>query len=428
MDARLRELERQARAGDIQALKRLEEWTLRLSSPEQIGEAVAALVDIQGALNLSLIRELVSRGPEIVQAIEKESKVNVVKSVAGYEAVRAMLDDMPGRVKDTNAILIAYYQGLGYVRDIRSHSSWLKPLPNGQYRKITITERGRNYKIFRGRPGSWAQTHSLVKSKVVKEILATVLDKATTHKAQKVRKAAKTEATKTRKEATELGIRVWALEFNRSLDDMTRGEILYKSLTNKLDMTPDVSRNLPDTSNMNRARLSVDSALIDSETPPCLFEQDGRYANAQSKKLPSMYETRESGKLHRLKFERKSNTMVITIGELGIDPISGRMTSIGSNGISGYIRASEGSLIAHLFMWVVEESRKGEGTRLMNTWCRILKAYGLPGFVGDAVGAQGKAALEAMERKGQLQIVGWHGSHAALSCGQFDDPNQMRLF
>lgn len=420
MDARLRELERAARAGDTQALQRLEEWLHRLS-PTEAAEIAVIIGEIQGALNLSQLRALSAQGPEVTQAITQRTKVDFDNSVRAYETVRSELDAYPYLEKNLERILELYYLGLGYTVDPRSNQSLLKQLPSGNYRKITIPSRGRNYKTFRGRPGAWIQTSSVSKKTAAQNILAVVNDKVVVHKQKKQRAATKAETTKERRDTQALALRAASLEIGFDLPPDERSRILYESLRNNLSITPTESSRVP-VGQVHVVRRQIDEAMIDDDHPPVIFEQSGPRANATQKKLPSKYESLD------VTYEKKDGALVITIGKLGVDPLSGRMIGIGSNGISGYIRANAEGLVAHLFMWVVNESRKGEGTKLMSRWCNILKAYGLDGFIGDAVGDQGRAALEALARKGKLEILGWHGKHAFLTCGEFGDPNQLGLF
>ena len=102
-------------------------------------------------------------------------------------------------------------------------------------------------------------------------------------------------------------------------------------------------------------------------------------------------------------------------GTVAVDPRTMRMIhapsgAVGDSYISGYVQRVEGTLIGVLFLIISQTKLSGAGSRAFSLWLRMMKGYGIDLWVAEAVGAEGEAFLQAMARRGLIQLGRRFGS------------------
>lgn len=409
-DAHIRELQRRAKQ-DITLAPQLEAALFRtIATAEDAEAALDALQDVQGGMNLNQLQYLAQYG-----------SAKVANQLARIQAVADL-----GKSTDAHTIS-TWYEAQGYTMDPRSNISWISPLLTNKgvsyYRKVTFPHRGKNYKVFRGRPGNWVAIKTIPIKPLAEALRAAANNQIVQHALKQQKKTAQAERRRAKALDDKLSARAGALIVNSQLSPEERADILYLSLRDAGVDTP--MGEYP----AGATHRSLDTDLISPDAPPSYFESKG------ATKLPSEYEAVYKDPVLGdvpLRFRRVENNLVIWIGDISIDPLGMRMTPtlglFGENqGISGYIKTTPDGLAAYLFMWIAADRRKGRGTAYLRLWCRILAAYGLSKWVGLAVGPEGKAALEALAKKEEIYIDGWYKSNCVVTCGM-RDPKQMRLF
>lgn len=81
------------------------------------------------------------------------------------------------------------------------------------------------------------------------------------------------------------------------------------------------------------------------------------------------------------------------------------------------IVTKEGRLLPRMFtIGVAGEKRRGSGTWLMNVWCRLVRGYGVHGFVARKPRTEGRPFLMALARKGVIDLVSTEGDEWIAAC------------
>jgi hypothetical protein len=113
-------------------------------------------------------------------------------------------------------------------------------------------------------------------------------------------------------------------------------------------------------------------------------------------------------------------------GHLGVDPVThgislsqmGGGGAVGDAILTGTIAWSpeKKRYYASIFFISASEKQRGTGSRLMGLWCRMIKGYGLSTFIAEAVGPEGLAFFQALERRGALRIKDREGAYWLMEC------------
>jgi len=116
----------------------------------------------------------------------------------------------------------------------------------------------------------------------------------------------------------------------------------------------------------------------------------------------------------------------VQVGESGtfmrVDPITGgsRMENpdaVGDGGLYGSIAYVEHKgFFAKMYLLIAQAKQKGAGTRLLKAWCSMMRGYGITAWVAEAVGEEGNAFLEAMHKRGVIEILKRTGSNVLVAC------------
>jgi hypothetical protein len=170
-------------------------------------------------------------------------------------------------------------------------------------------------------------------------------------------------------------------------------------------------------------------AVKDGTTP----KDDQQFATADSPPVLPVLGTAEynwtetvDGVEYSVKIESvEKNVAEVSIGStqshgLGVSALTHGMRVLdpGAKGdayIAGKIIYREGYRAA-LFMIMSGAKQKGAGSRALSIWCRLMSGYGVKAWVAEAVGAEGAAFFEALEKKGKLKIHVKQGPNWALEC------------
>jgi hypothetical protein len=120
-----------------------------------------------------------------------------------------------------------------------------------------------------------------------------------------------------------------------------------------------------------------------------------------------------------------ADTMKIVVGSTGgfmsINPVTHRpimqpYDSVGDGYLGGAVALTPTGLVARLFLVMVQKPRTGAGTRLLSLWCKLMNAYGIRAWVAEAIGEEGEAFLQAMQRRGAISIVEDRGAYKLVRC------------
>jgi len=120
--------------------------------------------------------------------------------------------------------------------------------------------------------------------------------------------------------------------------------------------------------------------------------------------------------------KRSAKISIGSAGALGVDPLTHNISvSDGGEGdglLTGTIRWDDEDAEYHgsLFLVSANQRRAGAGSRLLAIWCRLMKGYGTPKFVAEAVGPEGEAFLKALEKRGSIRLSGRQGSYWLAEC------------
>jgi len=141
--------------------------------------------------------------------------------------------------------------------------------------------------------------------------------------------------------------------------------------------------------------------------------------------------------------EGEGEALGVEIGSMPVDPFGMRVTKASmirslvgegkpNDGLVGTLRVTRDNGLwgGYLFMIVTSPKRSGAGTRYLRAWCHLLQAYGTEAvWVAQAVGPEGEAWLQELDRRGEIEITSRSGSHLVVQCvGALDEPGQQRLF
>lgn len=81
------------------------------------------------------------------------------------------------------------------------------------------------------------------------------------------------------------------------------------------------------------------------------------------------------------------------------------------------IVTNEGRLLPRMFtIGVAGEKRRGSGTWLMNVWCRLVRGYGVHGFVARKPRTEGRPFLHALANKGVINLLSTEGDEWIAAC------------
>ena len=110
--------------------------------------------------------------------------------------------------------------------------------------------------------------------------------------------------------------------------------------------------------------------------------------------------------------EGNLGTSALTHGIRQIDP-----DDVGDSYISGKVYLGDKKDFgAALFMITSASKQKGAGTRALSIWCRMMAGYGIKLWIAQAVGPEGLAFLQALERKGKIKIQAQRGANLVVEC------------
>ncbi len=84
--------------------------------------------------------------------------------------------------------------------------------------------------------------------------------------------------------------------------------------------------------------------------------------------------------------------------------------------VSGSINLHQGHVFGKLFLIVAHEGRKRAGSRALTLWCDLMDGYGIERWIAEAVGDEGMAFFEGLDRKGKIKIYGRKGSNLGIEC------------
>jgi hypothetical protein len=111
---------------------------------------------------------------------------------------------------------------------------------------------------------------------------------------------------------------------------------------------------------------------------------------------------------------KEKNKAIVKIGAAGglldIDPVTMRVSAQrreniqGDGWIDGYIVQKDGKFYGVLVVISALNKKVGAGTRLLNLWCRLMAGYGITRWVAVAVGDEGAAFFNALEKRGRVRV------------------------
>lgn len=386
-----------------------------------------------------------------------ELSLSEVSAIAGDEVAMKVFDAQPGDLQliraagkkkrfsgaEAERILRAYYRGLGYTED--RYGAMVSP--DGQER---IKFKVRAYEVCRGGRGRWQKfrSDSMVQAatRMVAEARQRVeggghLEELAVREVKKKRAVRK---RRSKKKTEELALRMAVVQASIQLTSEERREILldeggaynaYEREVYALAAQLDV----PD----GATEESIDSVLS-IHAPPVPLKERLLYSRSKVK-VPRnhIWQDRGLGMPIRVARAFKGN-LEVEIGHVPVDPFRGDVSKEGmaralfgdgeKSGISGSIRSIKGSvqylLVGMLYMIIAQEQRKGLGTRLVRSWCHLMRAYGTePIWVAQAVGQEGEAWLRELDRRGEVQITSVRGRDFFVDCElALEDPRQRVMF
>lgn len=238
-------------------------------------------------------------------------------------------------------------------------------------------------------------------------------------KGERAKAATKAEEKRLRDQASELAAKALAFEEPTHMAKSMRRETLpddvYQRLIVRKTQLVDTYLELLKAG----GPLPDDSAFATIDRPPV--------APLYHKSEYSWVETVDGHKYTVTVRSAGSSGAEIHIGSTGgvglmVDAFSmGVVAGPGGEGdayVSGKIVWSEAKKrpYAALFLIQATEKQKGAGSRVLDMWCRMMKGYGVPKWMAQAIGPEGAAFLKARAAKGKIRILGTEGSNALVEC------------
>lgn len=169
------------------------------------------------------------------------------------------------------------------------------------------------------------------------------------------------------------------------------------------------------------AQLPDDSQFASAEKPP--------FIPMFFKNIDYRFDVEQDGVIYSVRVEHgDSGRAKLHIGRAAggfaqVDPLSHQMRGYfgpelhGDGTLDGAItNTDDDQFVGQVFLISADERKKGAGGRMLRLFCRLMKGYGVKHWLGEAIGEEGQAFLEAMERKGQIKIVQRDGSYWAIAC------------
>lgn len=122
----------------------------------------------------------------------------------------------------------------------------------------------------------------------------------------------------------------------------------------------------------------------------------------------------------------ETNVAEVSIGASGSSIGASAMThwvretdpnDVGDSYISGKVYlVDKKDFGAALFLITSASKQKGAGTRALAIWCRMMAGYGIKLWIAQAVGPEGLAFLQALEKKGAIKIQAARGANLVVEC------------
>jgi transcriptional regulator with XRE-family HTH domain len=311
-----------------------------------------------------------------------------------------------------------------------------------------IKFKARVYEVYKGKPGAWfkASSHSYIQ--VAEKLAAEAQQRLEGGGAverlhvKQAKRETQRETQRSRSHLKGMALRLAAIQEATRLGPEGRRQIVLSREFHDgfWDHVLRRSRAVQVPPEAQEEDLDRLLSVFAPPIPGLYIVRDGK----REAKVPREYTwvDRELGLPITVKRHRGSPAVEIQIGSLWVDPLSGAVTKAGMlravsedrTGLSGAVKVMETDrhrfVGGILYMIISTSPRKGVGTNMVRTWCRLMKGYGVSTWVARAVGDQGAAFLNELEARGEIRVTSRLPNRDwVVQCtGALDDPRQMRMF
>lgn len=252
-------------------------------------------------------------------------------------------------------------------------------------------------------------------------VLAKFLAAKEARKAEGEKRAQQAATDRQRKQAYELAMKDFASTHRRKVLDWKLGKLsqdAFEKLRGEFD--PSMQKWLEHVT--SGAAEPGDELFASADNPPILpvVDQYGEYEYSWTETVDGVpytvwIHTATKGQEAEIQIGQSATT------GLQVSAISHQLSmshrdAKGDAYITGRVFQKNGKFGASLFLIISGEKKKGAGTRVMSIWCRLMRGYGVERWVAQAVGPEGAAFMQAMDKKGMLHLENTEGAHWVVSC------------